>query len=284
MSRKTLILMAAGALLLLPALSASASPYFQINTLEDWQTALGGGGGGGAVVAVDANDFEAMMNDGGAAWPSAYLGAIFSTPELSASLHHDGGGVYSPALVMQWQDPGGMVLNQYYAAAWDYEYALDPDLSGGGTLEFSIHAPQESWYVSINLIDAQGDYMEWIWHVGNNPGEIPPCTWTTVTVNPSTGETNYTLTTLFTATPDPGDPLFNPANPPDGVVDLDQITKIRFDENGRWSPWFDVNNGSFGIPNGMIWNAWDHVAYTPEPGVLSILGAGLFGLFLRRRT
>ncbi len=281
--------------------AAHASPYFSISTLPEWQDALGGGGGGGGSISpVPADTFQGMMNDlvlEGTGWPDDYrFETIFCTPQLYVMEHKDSEGTSEPGLVMKWGDPDGQNdIGQRYAAAWDYEYGLDPDLSkGNGILEFSIHAPERCWFVSVNLIDWDGDYREWIWHVTDpipfpgEEGEIPACTWTTVQVNPVTGWSNYVAMAYFTmaALDAQGNPLSN------GVFELDKIVKIRFDENGRWSEWLQNNDENY-QPQGAVaflWNAWDHVSYdgedgggnVPEPTGLGLLGLALLAVRRRR--
>lgn len=276
--------------------AAHASPYFSISTLPEWQDALGGGGGGGSIKAVEAAMFQGMMDDlklEGPGWPDDYkYETTFCTPQLYVMEHKDSQGKSEPGLVMKWGDPDGQNdLGRRYAAAWDYEYALDPDLSkGNGVIEFSIHAPERCWFVSVNLIDWDGDYREWIWHVTDpipfpgEEGEIPACTWTTVRVNPVTGWSNYAVTAYFTmAALDPqGQPISN------GVFELDKIVKIRFDENGRWSEWLQNNDENYQPqgPVAFLWNAWDHVSYdggpVAEPACLGLVGLSLLAARRRR--
>ena len=83
-----------------------------------------------------------------------------------------------------------------------------------------------------------------------------------------TGWSNWTPFALFTVTPNPNVPF-----------DLSHVTMLRFDENGRytdpaqWDP----------LQPGWLWNAWDHVEVSPEPGTMLLLGGGLLGLLARRR-
>jgi len=249
--------------------SASATPLFGIHTLEEWKEALGGGGGGGRIVPVEADEFRAMVR-GDDQWPVEYQEAKFFTPHLYPEMHTDSQGREEAGLVMHWGDAdmGATTqpppeLGDRVAAAWDYVYPEDPDLNGTA-LSFSIHGPWESTYVSLNILDTSGNYREWIWHVGFQPGEIPPCVWSTVTVDPVNLTSNYT--------PVPGTPFVHGA-----AFDLTSIKYIRFNENGIWSPEFQDP------VTGLVWNAWNHVEVTPEPGTMILLGGGLLGLLARRR-
>lgn len=225
---------------------------FRVDGVDEWRVLLNRPEGQyPRIEPVDANTFAAMV-DSSDGWPVAYRRAVFATPELWEQEHADGSGRVEPALYMRWGPEGAAVVpGQYYAAAWDYDYGRASDLRDV-ELEFSVHAPWESTHVSINLIDADGDWLEFIWHVGL-PREIPACEWTTVRLHPSTGESNY----LLERPAFEGGPRWGPS---DGAVDLSRIIRIRFDENEVWT-----DAMPFPLDAGWVWNAWDHIAVEPVP-------------------
>ncbi|HUT45874.1 MAG TPA: hypothetical protein VMX36_06280, partial [Sedimentisphaerales bacterium] len=225
---------------------AASDPTVTVSTLDEWASLLNRPVGEyPRIDPVSAGVFADMVESSDE-WPPEYRDAFFATPELDAREHEDGSGQIEPALYMRWGPEGAAVQpGQYYAAAWDYIYGKASDLSGV-ELEFSIHAPRESIRVSINLIDADGDWLEFIWHVGL-PGEIPACQWTTVQLIPSTGQSNYRLQR----------PAFEGGRS-DGRVDLTRITNIRFDENEVWT-----EELPFPLDDGWVWNAWNHIRVVP---------------------
>lgn len=244
---------------------ATTSPPISINTLVDWDTALLSG----QVRPVEGGVFQDMVADPQAPWPPEYKTARFFTPQLAVMPHEDSQGSTHPALIMRWGDPQDQTLivgQTRVAAAWDVAMPQGAPLDltrGDKVLEFSVHAPAECMFVSLNLLDQQNRYREWIWHVGNQPGEIPPCQWTTVWVDPVAQTSNFNPTALFTV---------------GQGFDLSGIQFIRFDENGIWSPEFQDQTG-------LVWNAWDHVQQTPEPiTLLGLLGgACMLRTYVRRR-
>jgi len=260
--------------------SAAASPMFGIHSLQDWQEALGGGGGGGRIEPVKPAEFDKMVNlrgpyDGmqleqGDGWPVEYQEALFSEPLLTAEMHTDSQGTTEAGLVMTWGQDLTPQDDQQVAAAWDFVYDEDPDLSDM-TLEFSIHTPGPCMFFSLNIVDVNDNYREWIWHSGDDPRELRPCTWTTVTVDPvniTSTSTNFALV--------PGAPFTY--SKPDILFDLTQVKLLRFNENGIWA------NPDHMDPTGSwIWNAWDHVEVHPEPATMILLGSGLLALARKRR-
>lgn len=173
---------------------------------------------------------------------------------------------------MTWgqSDPPPGEPGQRIAAAWDYVYPEDPGL-GGMVIEFSIFPPVPSTLFSLNLIDQYGNYREWIWHAGD-PGEVPPGQWSTLIIDPVTGASNWPT---FGGSPFIHDTLDQP-------FDLGSIEILRFNENIAWAPGFPP--GPMGnVPDGWVWNAWDHVRVQPEPTTLVLLGGGLAALLARRR-
>ena len=252
--------------------SAGATPLLGIHTYEDWQAAYPGPGLG-PIRAVPADELREMIL-GAPAWPPEYAEAHFATPELLVVQEHlDSHDTGHPALEMRWGkenvinragDPVDPVAGERIVAAWDYVYDEDPDLTGM-KLEFSIHTPGPSMFFSLNILDEDGNYREWIWHSGD-PGEVEPCTWTTVVIDPVTGWSSWKPLHLFTVDTT-------------GQFDLSRVKILRFNENGIWGPDYSHMD-----PSGeWIWNAWDHVEVTPEPGTMLLLGGGLLGLMARRR-
>ncbi len=182
MKRTSARTLGAVSILLLAAMSgvATATPYFRIDTELDWLDALGSG----QISPVAAGEFEAMVL-GDPQWPTEYQEATFCTPQLYVIEEEYQG---EPGLVMAWGPQGPPPTEPTrMAAAWDYTYPLDPDLTDT-TIEFSIFPPVPSTMFSLNLIDGNGNYREWIWHAGN-PGEVPPGLWSTLIIDPVTGAT-----------------------------------------------------------------------------------------------
>ena len=295
------------------AAGSASGAAISINSLGDWQRGVESM----MIVPVDYRDLRQFVGrpdgsipDAAPEWsepimlkatdPSGqalppvefvYADALLFTPTLTPEMHEAGGPVppgplqqrTEPSLTMRWGDPGpnnetgeGIPQpGQRVAAAWDLVLGgpNDPGQdfeTGDGILEFSIHGPAECMIVSVNMIDGNGNYREWWWHIvdPNHPEyeeEIRPCEWTDVWVNPITGAASHNPVMYFTHGP--------------GVFDLSNITSIRFDENGIWSPDF------IDPATGLVWNAWDHVQTVPEPATMLAVFAGACGLagYLRRR-
>jgi hypothetical protein len=270
--------------LLAVGMMAGADPMFSIETLPEWQDAWDTG----LIEPVPGPVFQDMVVSSPGLWPQEYEQAFFATPELYVMEHTDSAGDTHPGLVMYWGQgdvvgpPGGppepIPSESFVAAAWDYVYPTDPDLTNL-RLEFSIHVPGPGMFFSLNLIDEEGDFMEWVWQANPDPAipDFPWCRWTTVEVDPNTGWTNWGSALVSTdRTGAPGPFMGGPT----GVFDLDRVTRIRFDEMGIWMDPALITDFQ-GQP--WLWNAWDHVEVSPEPGTMLLLGGGLAVLLRRRR-
>ena len=254
----------AAVVLSLPA-QAVATPVISMHTELEWQEAFQTG----LIQPVEASEFQRMILEE-PAWPEEYDNAIFATPVLQVTGDYDG----EAGLVMRW-DANGIAPGQRVAAAWDYVYPQDPNL-GGTTLDFSIFPPVASTLFSLNLIDQHGNYREWIWHAGG-AGEPIPGQWTTVTINPATGASNYPTFG--------GSPFIHDV--PGQPFDLASIQIIRFNENiSSFFPGQQWPQGPAGVPDGWLWNAWNHVdVAVPEPMTMLAVGLGIASLggYVRKR-
>ena len=260
--------------------AANADPMVSIHTQQDWDRALGTMGAG-MIVPLGGMEFEQMVrSDMG--WPQEYQEASFFTPLLETVSEYDG----HPGLVMSW-GPVPQGQEGYQAAAWDYVYApldnhdggpvgLQPgfpvDLNGQ-LINFSILPPWPSTMFSLNLVDKNGNYREWIWHASGIPGagDPVPGQWNTVTINPATGWSNFGNAIMWDNTPS---------------FDLGSISILRFDENVPWPPPAGWPQGPLPGPvPGADWayNLWNHVEVSPEPGTMALVGSGLLVLLRRRR-
>ena len=245
---------------------ANASPFFGIHSFQDWDEALQTQ----QIRPLAGPEFQAMV-EGDQRWPDVYRdpSTQFYTPTLMVNDDYEG----EAGLVMYWdENPTG----GYSAAAWDYVYDEDPDLSGA-TISFSIFPPWPSTRFSINLVDANGNYREWVWHAvdPNDPsynGEAIPGQWNTLTINPATGGSNLAPEAQWIH------------DIPGTSFDLASINILRFDENIPPPPAGWPMPPDPGIPQGpWVFNLWNHVEVSPEPGTLVLVGSGLLGLWLKRR-
>jgi hypothetical protein len=144
-------------------------------------------------------------------------------------------------------------------AAWQYDYGIDPDLTGT-VIDFTIYPPPGVWDVSLELIDASGNSRGWF-------QSMQAHSWTAGSIRPDVAGLQAPFNFFFES---PG-------------FDITQVVAIRLDEAGVGGPVFTIPPPP-GAPTTLgAWNAWDSLIVrplVPEPHAVAIwllLGA-CFGL------
>ncbi len=270
-------------ILLIAAGTSYASPFFSIDTLGEWDTAIGT-----TINPVTSAEWSVMVGNN-TGLDDEFVGT-YSEPLLAAAqdaaYDYDGETTSEAGLVMGW----GEADNTSYTAAWEYVYPADPNLIGQ-TLNVGLLAPQ--WTssttlmnsIGLGLVDVGGAIRSWtwntaatanagtntiawnqVWNVSSGPivGMIPP--------GPAGGGP-ASATRGATVIP----PIFfnNTAFDPAFVVSIIGI------ENGVTASSAPVPPG--GLPAMPIWNWWQNLSVVPEPCSLALLLPLCGALLLRRR-
>ncbi|MCL5102538.1 MAG: GEVED domain-containing protein [Armatimonadetes bacterium] len=240
------------------AATAVWQPYFFIDSLPEWDEAMGLG----RIKPMT----EAQWGDYMHQWETypvegqPYPPTRFMLPELYVWGGGGGGGLYpeDAGLVMVWNGSDDPAVK--YSSAWLYDYGPDPDLSNS-TITLTVTAPQWSTTpptsqvnnVSFGIQDINGNVRSWHWTCGPSPNPIQWNTSTTITINTSIAGVTAANPV---ATGYVNSPAFNIVNSQNFIVD----------ENGTW-----VGSSQPVPPPGQtlpaMWNYWHNISVAPNQPV-----------------
>jgi hypothetical protein len=268
------------------ASQTSATPYFSIDSADQWAAALADG----RVSAVDDTTWSQYQADN----PGFYPPEAYSVEPVGLYVYEESG--YFPedegGLVMTWGDSSDIPPAQPdYTGAWQFDYPADPNLVGS-TLLCSIVPPQVGGQgqvnsVGIGLIDGAGLIRSWTWNcaAAAGPGTIAWNQLWTLTIGPISGP-------IPPAWPGPAGAVPAGGLPP-GIAPVASFSQVGFNpanvvsivamETGQRVGNFLVPPPPLPAPLPLMWNFWGRVAVTPEPGTFCLLALGACGLALRRR-
>ena len=239
--------------------AACGSPYFRLDTEQDWQEALSVG----HIYPMESTEWEYYMNqwDDYTLEGESYPDTNFISPLMpDGNLYvYEGGGdggtdPNDAGLVMRWGDDSTPDGN--YAAAYKYDYLIDPDLSNC-TITLMVTAPQFDMagnqinQVSFGIQNppaGTGPIRSWFWNCG--PGQAVP--WNT----PTMLKIDTSKTGIASATPAAAGYMRNPG------FDIKNVQWLIVDENGTW-----IGGGTPApAPGGVsgLWNYWHWMMISPN--------------------
>jgi len=252
---RKLIFLAALIVMLLGSTVVLGTPYFRVDTEQEWQEALSMG----HIYPMSSGEWYDYMYS----WQMnlkeglPYPTNLFLPATLYVYGGGGGGGLNDPedaGLVMLWGDPE--LPSGSYSSAWKWEYGLDPDLRNC-TIQVTISPPDFGQTGQINAVsfainDAAGLRRQWWWSVPvpipSDPNRLIKTTVTIDTSKTGVAATNPVATGYADALG------FNLAN----AVSFD------VDENFNWI-WFPgaIPPPGFVDPMGL-WNYWHDLSVTPR--------------------
>ena len=260
-SRNLLAAVALTILLVFPHYAAG-TPYFSLDTLDDWDTALNDGR-----ISPVPDSYPAATEHYG----TEGVDFLYTTPELYVYEGDSNPGTEDAGLVMYWGDPS---TDLPQLASWEYTYPEDPNLVGT-ILSLTVMPPPGIWSVSLTLNDAAGGWVSWDWNVntpGNplGPGPINPGMPYSITIDPTilapqAGSTSFALNLAAG---------FNPAIAT--TIQADELAANPGPGGLGWQQFPPVP-----VVGGVKpWNYWSNASVTPEPvsSILFVTGGTVLGL------
>ena len=248
--RAVLAVLTIGAFVIGVGATAMADPYFAIRSLDQWEEALGTG----HVVPFTEPEWNNYMEE----WHQfteegeTYPETMFIEPVLYP---YEGDAVPpiedgTAGLVMAWGHDG--MSDGSYAAAWKYDYLVDPDLSNA-IITLNVFPPMFGpgsgiTQISFGIQDMNGLTRSWFWNVGPG-GTLPQGVPTMLTIN--------TAITGVGATSPPADGYMN--NPGFNIVMTQYFVA---DENGVLVGGAQPVPPPGGPPM-AVWNYWYDIVVRP---------------------
>ena len=234
---------------------ANASPYFRIDSLDEWiEVRPPFLPDMNRVEPLDRTEWDEYMMQWNAASTEREGDPYPIVNFLPAELYpHDGSPIDGvpldgdEGLIMAWGDDS--LPEDNWASAWKLTYAIDPDLSNA-IITIGVNPPSGAGIniVSFGIRDAAGNIKSWYWNCG--PGGLPQNVTTVITIDPSgtgVGATTPVASSYMNA-----------------GCNITQAMDFIVDENSAWvgGPTPIVPLG--GTYAGRLWNYWTNLTVMPK--------------------
>lgn len=250
---------------LLPALlaltmsvSLTATPYFLIDSKQEWRDILIPMSDENFIHPATENDWIDFMNqrnmyllEGELPPPSMFLPPdlyVFPGDPADPAVPDNAG------LIMAWGDPS-LPEDKDYTSGYIFQYGVDPDLRNC-TIKLSVHPPAAITMVAFGLTDVSGNQCSWTWFVPANIPPSPPGPAATITINTN----NVPAMGLNSANPPAASFSCSPA------FDMSQVISIFINETFHNTPGVFPPPPPGGGTQYFYWNAWDNIVITPNNG------------------